>query len=474
MNCPDATEQSPTSVASPSGAEAAAASRAPEMIMDCKAKVTSCRTVGQISFVSTSGSVVRAHSWRTGKLWKLFRGHSGPVSALALSRDRSYFYSGGWDRQVLRWHVPSKTAVSFEDVIGSGTAHGDFVKALLLSPDEEVLFSGGADGSLLAWGLSGLPAAEGAEAGTAQGAAEGEVAGMRRASPPHAALALHSRSIYDICNLPCPAVKAAGGEEVGLVATASSDNTVRIVAYARGTEGVGGAPASPAPAVAPRLCCVFAFHQGFETSVQHVAFSGGLLWTAARDSHVRGFSLPDWIFDSPLDLSRPFVLAPLDKDAVEGNRAMEGEMQPEVDVLVPSTINGWSLDPYLPVQKRPESFLVACDDKWVYEVCPAAGSASRKYGPFLSGVSTVQCVLQPMADPSSGEVSDCPMVVAGGLDNSLRRFFANPADRERYLHAEDSSDIDLEDSDGIDPEVERLQQERLLAMLRRDGCACGQ
>jgi len=249
---------------------------------------------------------------------------------------------------------------------------------------------------------------------------------------------------------------------VGLVATASSDNTVRVVAY------------DPDPSTCLRAACVFAFHQGFETSVQHVAFAGGLLWTVGRDSHVRGFSLPSHLFDDALDLSHPFVLAPPDKDAVEGNRLLEGEIRPEIDIVVPSTINGWSLDPEDCPLTRPETILVACDDKWVYEIVTRTKTVVKKYGPFLAGVSTVQRVSQPIAESSTGEVSDCQMVVAGGLDNSLRRFFVNEADRERYLRSDDSSDLDLDDSDALDPEVERLQQERLRAMLRMDGCACGE
>jgi WD40 repeat protein len=46
----------------------------------------------------------------TGKELKLFKGHTGPVLSLAISRDGRFLVSGSADNSMVLWQVPSPTS----------------------------------------------------------------------------------------------------------------------------------------------------------------------------------------------------------------------------------------------------------------------------------------------------------------------------------------------------------------------------
>jgi WD40 repeat protein len=74
--------------------------------------------------------------------------HIGSVTSLAFSADGSLLASGGSDRNVLLWDVPTH-----EQLGAAFTGHAGTVRGLSFSPDGRMLASGGEDSNLLLWDL---------------------------------------------------------------------------------------------------------------------------------------------------------------------------------------------------------------------------------------------------------------------------------------------------------------------------------
>ena len=95
---------------------------------------------------------VRRHDSRpypqTGRKLGAWEGHTGKVSAAAISSDGQFLASGGVDRTIRLLRVATgREVVRWE-------AHEDWVTALAFSPDNQYLISGSADGVLRLWNVS--------------------------------------------------------------------------------------------------------------------------------------------------------------------------------------------------------------------------------------------------------------------------------------------------------------------------------
>ncbi len=104
-----------------------------------------------------SGGIV-VNEVETGREIGIWRGHQGPVTTLALDPEGFYLASGGEDRTICIWEVPSKDELIRRVFPTSGhqlyrwEAHKTTVTALAFAPVwGSTLATGGADGTLKLW-----------------------------------------------------------------------------------------------------------------------------------------------------------------------------------------------------------------------------------------------------------------------------------------------------------------------------------
>ncbi|KAK6528711.1 hypothetical protein TWF694_003952 [Orbilia ellipsospora] len=100
-------------------------------------------------YVAEAGSVARRLNIQDPKQpHRVYRGHSAPVTSLALNRDGSILYTGSWDKTIIAFSVKEKT------VLNTFRGHADFVKTLLYVdniPSKPMLISGSSDASIIIW-----------------------------------------------------------------------------------------------------------------------------------------------------------------------------------------------------------------------------------------------------------------------------------------------------------------------------------
>src|SRR5262245_38694495 len=104
-----------------------------------------------------SGGIV-VNEVETGREIGIWRGHQGPITALALDPEGFYLASGGEDRTICIWEVPSKDELSRQVFPTGGhqlyrwEAHKTTVTAMTFAPVwGSTLVTGGADGTLKLW-----------------------------------------------------------------------------------------------------------------------------------------------------------------------------------------------------------------------------------------------------------------------------------------------------------------------------------
>ncbi|KAI8064364.1 WD40-repeat-containing domain protein [Gongronella butleri] len=112
--------------------------------MQISTKVLAIKIVqGKYAFVAESGSMAKRIHLETKKVSKIYRGHTAPVTCLALSHDGAILWTGSWDKTIKKWDA--KTG----DCLATLQGHSDFVKCLALVGDR--LYSGSADTHIRQW-----------------------------------------------------------------------------------------------------------------------------------------------------------------------------------------------------------------------------------------------------------------------------------------------------------------------------------
>ncbi|EEB92778.1 hypothetical protein MPER_08666 [Moniliophthora perniciosa FA553] len=124
--------------------------------LQLQGKALAIEVVGSSVWVADNTTVVRKIDLESGNILQIYRGHRGPVSALALFRTtptdgsevKHILVTGSWDKTIKLWDTNTK------EIISSTEAHSDFVKSLLVFPSLNLLVSGSSDKIVRFWDLS--------------------------------------------------------------------------------------------------------------------------------------------------------------------------------------------------------------------------------------------------------------------------------------------------------------------------------
>jgi WD40 repeat protein/tRNA A-37 threonylcarbamoyl transferase component Bud32 len=113
-----------------------------------------------ISFPPADSGTILVNEVESGREIGIWQGHQGPVTALAVDPEGVYLASGGEDRTVCIWGIPSRDEVNRGVVPTDGhqlyrwEAHKTTVTALAFAPVwGSTLATGGADGTLKLWNI---------------------------------------------------------------------------------------------------------------------------------------------------------------------------------------------------------------------------------------------------------------------------------------------------------------------------------
>ncbi|RVD88485.1 uncharacterized protein DFL_002669 [Arthrobotrys flagrans] len=100
-------------------------------------------------YIAEAGNVARRLNIQDPKEpHRIYRGHTAPVTSLALNRDASVLYTGSWDKNINAFSTQGKT------VLKTFKGHNDFIKALLYTdviPSKPMLISASSDASIIIW-----------------------------------------------------------------------------------------------------------------------------------------------------------------------------------------------------------------------------------------------------------------------------------------------------------------------------------
>ncbi|TPX30486.1 hypothetical protein SmJEL517_g05948 [Synchytrium microbalum] len=101
------------------------------------------------AYVAESGHVARKYNLMTGKWSKAFKGHTGPVTTVAIALNAAgqeeVVVTGSWDKGIRKWN-----ALTGECLLKM-TAHTDFVKKVVIH--KNLLFSASVDTTIRIWDL---------------------------------------------------------------------------------------------------------------------------------------------------------------------------------------------------------------------------------------------------------------------------------------------------------------------------------
>lgn len=85
---------------------------------------------------------------QTGDKPSIYRGHTAPVTSLALDSTAKTLFAGSWDKTIISWNTDTRKPLQ------TFTGHTDFVKSLLYlrtSDGSGLLLSGSSDASIIIW-----------------------------------------------------------------------------------------------------------------------------------------------------------------------------------------------------------------------------------------------------------------------------------------------------------------------------------
>ncbi|TPX39471.1 hypothetical protein SeLEV6574_g07184 [Synchytrium endobioticum] len=194
------------------------------------------------AYVAESGHVARKYNLVTGKWTKAYKGHTGPVTSIAVAvnaaGEDAVIVTASWDKTVRKWNA--QTGESLMKLTG----HKDFVKKVIIHDNN--IISGSADTTVKMWDLN-----------------TGRL--LRTFKD-------HSRGVEDI-------LVFEGGTKL---ASASSDGSIKIWDMGAGT--------------------VLATLKGHLTSVYKLAMSEeGDLWSASADKTLKRWDLNTELEDTSLE-----------------------------------------------------------------------------------------------------------------------------------------------------------------------------
>ncbi|KAI8599820.1 WD40-repeat-containing domain protein [Dissophora ornata] len=236
-------------------------------------------------FLAESGHVARKINLETGKTTKLFQGHSGPVTRVAVYQTylgQERLVTGSWDKNIKVWDAETK------ECLATLTGHTDFVKALAIrtiliddgnNPGKKrighELFSASYDGTILHWDLQTFQPFQGGAGGPWKG---------------------HVRGINDLC-LTLEEDNGEGDDngndskvdhEKEYLYSAGSDGTIRKWDITRG-QGRGGH-------------CVHVFKH-HATTVYKVIVDAVEVWSTSADKTAQRLDLETKKVDTTLEHS---------------------------------------------------------------------------------------------------------------------------------------------------------------------------
>eukprot|EP00126_Sphaerothecum_destruens_P005782 Sdes_comp19037_c0_seq2m9609 len=107
-------------------------------------KILDMKMAGNFAFIAGAGKAARKINLLTGKTAKIYKGHSGPVTSIAILNE-DVIFTGSWDKTIIEWCAHTKAQK------GQLCGHSDFIKCLLVSPDGGFLFSGSSDATIRKW-----------------------------------------------------------------------------------------------------------------------------------------------------------------------------------------------------------------------------------------------------------------------------------------------------------------------------------
>ncbi|KAG0356767.1 WD40-repeat-containing domain protein [Gamsiella multidivaricata] len=310
-------------------------------------------------FLAESGHVARKISAETGKTIKLFQGHTGPVTRVAVYQTQlgqERLVTGSWDKTIRVWDTETK------ECLATLKGHTDFVKALtvrtvvLTEKDQGLgqdrdeqgkekkkkkrigheLFSASYDGTIMHWDLQTFEPFQGGAGGPWKG---------------------HVRGVNDLCltveedndERADDDNEEEGKQDRGkeYLYSAGSDSTIRKWDIAQG-QGRGGH-------------CVHVFEH-HETTVYKVIVAGVEIWSTSADKTARRLDLetkkvdmrlehPDFV--KSIALAGPYVITGGRQETVRVWSVATGKLIKEISghfdevssmVVIGSTLFTGSLD----------------------------------------------------------------------------------------------------------------------------------
>ncbi|KAG0640389.1 WD40-repeat-containing domain protein [Tuber brumale] len=100
-------------------------------------------------YIAESGGITRRVDLESGDKSCIYKGHTAPVTSLALNAAQGILFTGSWDKTIIAYSTETRQKLR------TFAGHSDFVKSLLFVPSPKheggLLFSGSSDASIIIW-----------------------------------------------------------------------------------------------------------------------------------------------------------------------------------------------------------------------------------------------------------------------------------------------------------------------------------